>query len=73
MNDIKASEKGMQIKTLTWKSDVFWQLMAVIFVLVWTLNFIGDKTGFICMISASHFYFTSGKDREGSGHVMEAV
>lgn len=72
MNDIKPSSKGMQLRNFDWKSGVAYQVLAVIFVLAWTLNFIADKTGFICMISASHFYFTS-QGFDGNGAVMEGI
>jgi hypothetical protein len=72
MNEITPDPNGMQHKNFVWKKEVGWQLLAVVFVLIWTLNFISDQTGFICMMSASHFYFTS-EGFDGKGAVMESV
>lgn len=38
--------------------------------LIWIVFWIQDKTGFICMVSASSYYFDSSKDKEGSASVM---
>lgn len=38
--------------------------------LIWGILWINDKTKFICMTSAATYYFSSGKDREGSASVM---
>lgn len=73
LNDITPSQNGMQAKNFDWKSQVFWQLVGLVFVLCWALTFISDKTGFICMYSASHFYFTSSSNYEGSGSVVEGI
>lgn len=43
------------------------------FGLIWLVFFIQDKTGFITMVAASNFYFTSTKDKEGHGCVMTGV
>jgi len=43
------------------------------FGLIWLVFFIQDKTGFICMVSAATYYFSSSKDKEGSASVMQGV
>ena len=43
------------------------------FGLIWLVFFIQDKTGFITMVSAASYYFTSNKDKEGSATVMKGI
>lgn len=43
------------------------------FGLIWLLLWISDKTGFIAMVSASSYYFSSSADGEGSASVMKGV
>jgi len=37
--------------------------------LLWLIFFIQDKTGFICMVSASSYYFSSTQEKEGSASI----
>lgn len=39
------------------------------FGLIWACNFLKDQTAFICMCSASQYYFSSNRDREGSASI----
>jgi hypothetical protein len=41
----------------------------MVFGLIWTVFWIRDKTGFICMVSACTYYFSSSRDGEGSASV----
>lgn len=40
---------------------------------VWLLTFISSKTSFIYMYACSSYYFSSSKNSEGSGQVMQGV
>jgi hypothetical protein len=37
--------------------------------IVWLIFFLQDTTGFICMVSASSYYFSSNSEKEGSAQV----
>lgn len=45
----------------------------MILALIWALFYIQDRTGFITMVSASTYYYTSNREKEGSASVMTGV
>jgi len=51
------------------------QLIAVymLFGLLWIFTFIQAKADFICMYSASTYYFDSNAQKEGQSQVMKAI
>ena len=49
-------------------------MMGVIsFGAIWILTFIKELTQFVCFVSASTFYFSSSKDKEGSAEVFTGI
>lgn len=48
-------------------------IVIMAFGILWVLNFIGDKTNFIYMISASQYYYSSDSQREGSARVLQGI
>ena len=73
LNTITADPTIVQGKTIEWKSSVIGMCSFMVVGLVWFVFFIQDKTGFICMVSASTYYFTSNKDKEGSASVLTGI
>jgi len=69
LNTITASTTDVQGKDIVFSDKVNWMLFFMIFGLIWLVLWIQDKTGFICMVAASSYYFTSNKDKEGSASV----
>lgn len=65
LNDIHASDNHFQAKQIIWSNKVIGMCCFMIFGLMWLTFWIQDKTGFICMVGASSYYFTSTKDKEG--------
>lgn len=59
MNDIKADPIFPQMKTLTWKKEVKWLTVAMIFGIFWLLTFIENISNFIVMVSASTYYYNN--------------
>lgn len=43
------------------------------FGLIWGVSWIQAKTGFICMVAASNYYFTSTRFGEGEGSVITGM
>jgi hypothetical protein len=39
--------------------------------ILWLVNFIREKTNFICMVSVATYYFSSNRQAEGSANVMK--
>jgi len=70
LNDISSNPNIIQGKTILWKSQVKWMSFFMIFGVIWLLIFIQNITGFICMVSAGTYYFTSNHEKEGSASVM---
>ena len=62
-----------QVKDVQWSGKSVAMEGFMLFGLVWMVFFIQDKTGFITMVAASQFYFSSSKQAEGSGSVMTGV
>ena len=73
LNTITADPTKVQGKNIEWKSSVTGMLIFMVVGLVWLVFFIQDKTGFICMVSACTYYFSSNKDKEGSASVFTGV
>jgi hypothetical protein len=69
LNTITADPSGIQAKTIHWKSETFWMLIFMVFAFIWVVFWIQDKTGFICMVSAASYYFTSSEGKEGAATV----
>jgi len=69
LNTITSSSTEVQGKDIVWDHNVFYFLGFMVVGLIWVVFWIQDKTGFICMVSASTYYFSSNKDKEGSASV----
>lgn len=71
LNDIQPTYESPQGKDIDFKASVNFMLAFMIFGFIWLVFWIQDKTGFICMVSAASYYFTSTKQKEGSASVMK--
>lgn len=71
LNDIQVDPRpGMfQAKIIEWKSQTYPMLAIIAIGLLWMLFFYQDKAGFITMVAAATFYFSSNKDASGSAQV----
>ena len=66
LNEINPTYNSPQGKDIVWSKQVTIMCSFMIFGLIWLTFWIQDKTGFICMVGASSYYFSSTKDKEGS-------
>lgn len=73
LNDITASPTSPQGRVIVWKTEVFPILAFMTFGFIWGVFWIQAKTGFICMVAASNYYFTSSKQNEGEGAVLTGM
>jgi len=71
LNDIKPDTRVIpQMKDVVWnKSYVKFMALFMIFGLYWIMAWLKYTCNFICMVSASTYYFNSSKDKEGSAEV----
>jgi len=73
LNEIKVNPSVPQGRDITWNSSVTWMMVFMGVGLIWLLFFLTDKTGFVCMVAASSFYFSSNAEKTGSASVMMGV
>lgn len=59
MNDIKASTKIPQLKSLTWTWSNFWLAFLMVFYLFWLLTCVENLSNMVVMITASTYYFNN--------------
>jgi hypothetical protein len=62
LNEITPNPDHIQLKDIKWKSNVIIMSCFMVFGLIWIVFFIQDKIGFICMVSASSYYFSSSAE-----------
>jgi hypothetical protein len=70
-SQINASVNGK--RTIVTSTPIWVMLGFMCFSAIWLLIFISSKTSFIYMYAASSYYFSSSKDSEGTGKVMQGV
>jgi hypothetical protein len=70
LNEITPTYQSPQGKNIIWQGEVKFMMFFMIFGLIWLIFWIQDHTGFICMVSASTYYFSSTKVLEGSASVF---
>jgi len=71
--DVQTNADGEYEKQIHFTNGSIAMLCIMGFGLIWIQNFIREKTKFIYMISASQYYFTSSRDKEGSASVMAGI
>jgi hypothetical protein len=64
---------GTWSKEITYTNSTIAMLCIMGFGIIWIENYIREKTKFIYMISATQYYFTSSRDKEGSSSVMAGM
>lgn len=66
---VSTNPSSFQAKNIVWKKETY-PLMGVIALgLIWLLFFYQEKAGFITMVGASSYYFSSNKDTSGSAQL----
>lgn len=73
LNTITVDMTTLQGKDIEWSAKVNWMYLFMLIGLIWIVFFIQDKTGFICMVSASTYYFSSSAEKEGSASVFTGI
>ena len=72
MNDFKYDASFDDIgqgRIPVWKTPVIVMLAIKLFVITWVMFFTNLKIGFITMVSAATYYFTSNEQEEGNADV----
>jgi hypothetical protein len=72
LNDIKADSIIPQAKDLTWKDNVTYMALFMLFGILWITAFFEYCSTFIVMCSAATYYFNSNANEEGSADVSLA-
>uniref|UniRef100_A0A7S3N2V9 Choline transporter-like protein n=1 Tax=Strombidium inclinatum TaxID=197538 RepID=A0A7S3N2V9_9SPIT len=70
MNEIEAGD-GIQEKDLTWKKNVVYMALYMLFGILWITAWLEYTSTFVVMVSASTYYFNSGPNNEGAAEVSE--
>ena len=70
LNDISADPLIPQAKSLTWKDNVVYMALFMLFGILWITAWFEYTSTFIVMTSASTYYFNSNPEKDGDAEVM---